>query len=126
LQSKSAATGENDADTRGAPPRSILSYSWADDSRRFVKVYVSAEQEPAAVRAAGAESDGRVRAKFREQSFQVTVDGEAESYQLAIAALEHKIVPEECKVKVVEGRRIAIVLRKAKDDSLWNTLVRHC
>jgi len=108
----------------GAPRSIIRNYSWVDESRRVVKVYISADGEPAAVAAAGGGGEGRIRATFQEQSFQVDVAGDNAAHSLSISALEHKISPEGCKVKVVEGKRIVVTLQKAKEDSLWNTLVR--
>jgi len=103
----------------------IKNYRWSDVSRREVKIYISAEQEAAAVAAAGSESDDRVRARFGEQRLQVDVRSATNLFTLEIACLEHKIVPAECKVKVVANKRIVVTLLKAKEDSLWNTLVHH-
>mmetsp|Transcript_25594 Transcript_25594/g.72068 ORF Transcript_25594/g.72068 Transcript_25594/m.72068 type:complete len:269 (+) Transcript_25594:64-870(+) len=106
------------------PLRTLKNYSWNDESRCTVKLYISAEGEPEALAAARGSKDGRVQADFKEQSLEVRILGENVTYILAINELEHRVVPEECKVKVVAGKRIAITLRKEKEDSLWNTLYR--
>lgn len=104
------------------PKRFITNYSWVDDSRREVKIYVNADGEPDLVKAAG--DDGtKLEAKFAEQSFNITVPGEGVTHVFAIAELEHPIVPEGCKVKVSPGKRISITLAKAKEDTIWHTLL---
>lgn len=105
------------------PRRIIHKYSWSDESRRTVKIYISVEGEAAAVHAAGREDDSRLKAEFGEQSLTVTIAGRGSTHVLMIDQLEHKIIPEECKTKIVPGKRITITLTKAKVDSLWNTLV---
>jgi len=106
------------------PVRRIQKYAWSDDSRRTVKVYINAEAEPAAINAAGKAGESRLEVEFGEQSLCLKINGESATYELSIEHLEHPIVPGECKAKLVAGKRIALTLRKAKEDSLWNTLVR--
>lgn len=106
------------------PLRSIQRYSWVDDSRRTVKVYISAEGEPAAIAAAGREGDSRLQVDYGEQSLRIKILGDTAAYELVIDELEHRIVPDECKAKLAAGKRISVTLKKAKEDSLWNTLIR--
>lgn len=105
------------------PRKDITNYSWVDESRRFVKIYITAEGEPAVVKAAGTAEQPLVQAEFKEQRLMVTIPGETATHVLAIDDLEHKIVPAECKVKVSAGKRLSVALKKAEEDSLWNTLV---
>merc|ERR1712039_33158 len=93
------------------PQRSITNYMWVDDSRREVKIYVEASEEPMAVAAAGNPRDALIQTEFKEQGFKVAVLGERATHVLAIDALEHAIVPAECKARVSTGKRITITLR---------------
>jgi len=117
------ATGETQ-DAAKMRQRSIQNYSWVDESRRQVKIYIDAESDPLAVAAAGAGEASRVQPVFQASSLRVDIIGENATSTLAIKELEHTIIPEECKVKVSVGKRITISLRKEKEDSLWNTLIR--
>lgn len=104
--------------------RSIKNYSWVDESRRQVKLYITAEGEPLAVAAAGTGDETRLSIDLRERRLELTIKGEGATYVLSIEELEHKIVPAESKVKVVPGKRITVTLTKANEDTLWNTLIR--
>jgi hypothetical protein len=109
-------------DAKATSPKSFITkYSWVDDSRREVKIYVDKAGEPAVVEAAG--SGGTLEAKFEEQSFCITVPGETMTYVFKIAELEYPIIPEECKVKVSRGKKISITLAKASEDTIWHTLL---
>uniref|UniRef100_A0A6T1NVB8 CS domain-containing protein n=1 Tax=Alexandrium monilatum TaxID=311494 RepID=A0A6T1NVB8_9DINO len=105
------------------PLRKMLDYSWVDESRKLVKIYITSNEDPLAVAAAASEQDKLVQSEFGQQSLKITVQGKSVKHVLEIEELEHGIVPEECKVKVVAGKKISITLRKAKDDQLWHTLV---
>jgi len=114
----------SDAAALHLPVRRLQKYAWSDDSRRTVKVYINADAEPAALNAAGKAGESRLEVDFGERSLHLKIHGDTATYELAIDHLEHAIVPGESKAKLVAGKRIVLSLRKAKEDSLWNTLVR--
>mmetsp|Transcript_72479 Transcript_72479/g.212415 ORF Transcript_72479/g.212415 Transcript_72479/m.212415 type:complete len:258 (-) Transcript_72479:111-884(-) len=105
------------------PVRKMSSYSWVDDSRKLVKIYITSAEDPLAIAAAGLQQEGLVSAEFGQQSLKIKVLGKSATHVLEIEELEHGIVPAECKVKVTAGKKISITLRKAKDDQLWHTLL---
>jgi hypothetical protein len=116
---------EKAATAASSPPfRPITKYSWVDESRQKVKVYISAEDEPAPVAAAGTEADDSLKAEFGERSLKVTVFGEMATHVLSFDELEHPIVPAECKARITEGKRITITLKKAQEDVYWHTLFK--
>merc|ERR1719359_1442333 len=113
------------ATAASSPPfRTMKYYSWVDESRQKVKVYISAEDEPAPVAAAGTESDDSLKVEFGERSLKVTVFGEMATHVLSFDELEHPIVPAECKVRITAGKRIAITLQKAQEDLYCHTLFK--
>uniref|UniRef100_A0A7S1MBQ9 CS domain-containing protein n=1 Tax=Alexandrium catenella TaxID=2925 RepID=A0A7S1MBQ9_ALECA len=105
------------------PLRKIANYSWVDDSRKLVKIYITSDEDPLALAAAGSEKDSHVEAEFKQQSLKITVKGKSATHVLEVEELEHGIVPDECKVKVSAGKKISVTLRKAKDDQFWHTLL---
>jgi len=108
-----------------SPPfRTIAKYTWSDESRQKVKIYISADDEPAPVAAAGTEADDSLKAEFGEQSLRVTVLGEMATHELKFDELEYPIIPAECKVRIVPGKRIVITLMKAQEDLYWHTLFK--
>lgn len=116
---------EAPAPAKAAKPTRILKhYSWIDESRSTVKLYISADAEPEAVAAARGPEDARVEADFGEQRLEVRILGENVTYVLVIEVLEHRVLPERCSFKLVAGRRLVVSLRKEKEDALWNTLYR--
>lgn len=112
-----------EGDTTSIPHVRITNYSWVDDSRREVKVYVVADLEPAAVAAAGLKSTGEMEAVFKEQSFRVTIFGRDENFVLEVNELAFPIDPDACSAKLVFGKKITITLAKAEEDTIWHTLV---
>mmetsp|Transcript_121766 Transcript_121766/g.271912 ORF Transcript_121766/g.271912 Transcript_121766/m.271912 type:complete len:251 (-) Transcript_121766:115-867(-) len=117
---------QDKADTAASSPpfRTIAKYTWVDESRQKVKVYISAEDEPAPVAAAGSEADDSLKVEFGERSLKVTVFGEMATHVLSFDELEHPIVPAECKARITEGKRITITLKKAQEDVYWHTLFK--
>merc|ERR1712083_460659 len=69
---------EKASETSGLPQRTITKYSWVDESRREVKVYVDAAGEPDVMDAAY--KDRSVDIKFKDQSFCLTVTGDKLKY----------------------------------------------
>mmetsp|Transcript_17356 Transcript_17356/g.39279 ORF Transcript_17356/g.39279 Transcript_17356/m.39279 type:complete len:255 (-) Transcript_17356:58-822(-) len=106
------------------PIRKMQNYSWVDESRKLVKIYIYADGEPVAVAAAGSGEESQLQTEFGAQSLRISVLGASATYLLNIEELEHAVVPEECKVKVSPAKKITITLRKAKDDQLWHSLVK--
>eukprot|EP00439_Symbiodinium_sp_Y106_P034419 s6750_g4.t1 len=101
---------------------SIEKYSWTDEGSA-VKVYVSESSSPAAVAAAG---DGRrpdaLQADFQTRSFLLTVTGaDGSKFELRVRGLIEDIIPDRCKVRVSQGKRITITLAK-KDYKTWSVL----
>jgi len=111
-------------ETPSVPHKPIFNYSWVDDSRREVKVYVTIDGEPVAVAAAGSQSDSLVESEFKDNSFRLSILGETATHVLAIEELEHPIAPQDCKVKISPGKRITVTLKKAKEDTIWYTLIK--
>jgi len=116
---------EKQADSEGMLPiRKMVNYSWVDESRKLVKIYIYADGEPVAVAAAGNGEESQLRTEFGAQSLKISVLGASATYVLNIDELEHAVVPAECKVKVTPSKKIVLTLRKAKDDQLWHTLIK--
>lgn len=116
--------GQEDQQAPAAKPfRKIANYSWVDESRKQVKIYITSDEDPLAVAAAGSQEDNLVQPEFGQQSLKITVQGSSTTHVLEIEELEHGIVPDECKVKVSAGKKISITLKKAKDDQFWHSLV---
>jgi hypothetical protein len=111
---------EKASETSGLPQRTITNYSWVDESRREVKVYVDAAGEPDVM---DASYKDMVEVKFKDQGFCLTVTGDKMTYVLAVTELEHPIIPDECTMKVKLGKRITITLAKATEDTIWHTLL---
>lgn len=100
----------------------IDKYTWADDGKN-VKIFVDADAEPRAVQAAGDGKKGRVDAVFQEQGFAMIVKDEGRRFALEVPKLYNTISPKDCKVRVSEGKRITVSLRKADTEHLWFTLL---
>lgn len=104
--------------------KKIMKFSWIDESRHRVKLYIDVKDEPDAVIAAGGDDEGVLETEFGEDSVQLRVNSTGSSHVFAINALEHQIVPADCKATVKFGKRITVTLVKKKKDALWNTLYR--
>ncbi|CAJ1343170.1 unnamed protein product [Effrenium voratum] len=79
------------------PERAILNYAWGDE-KEAVKLYVSAEAEPEAL-------------------------GAAQDWVLDLDRLYYEIIPEECKFRVSENKRITLTLKK-KEAYAWLKLLK--
>lgn len=100
----------------------IVKYTWADDAKN-VKVFVDAEEEPRAVKAAGDGKGSRVNPDFQEQGFRVAIQDEGRRFVLEVPKLYEKISPKDCKVRVSEGKRITVTLRKQDTEHTWYMLL---
>ncbi|OLQ05248.1 Low-density lipoprotein receptor-related protein 6 [Symbiodinium microadriaticum] len=119
---RSPKRAETAGDVQEVSAVSIEKYSWTDEGSA-VKVYVSESSSPAAVAAAG---DGRrpdaLKADFQTRSFLLTVTGtDGSKFELRVRGLMEDIIPDRCKVRVSQGKRITITLAK-KDYKTWSVL----
>ncbi|CAE8603807.1 unnamed protein product [Polarella glacialis] len=100
----------------------IQKYSWADEGD-CVKVYVSEAANPAVLAAAGDGKQGQLQTDFQARSFSINVtslEGGA-SFELCCRGLVHEVIPEKCKVRVSQGKRISVSLAK-KEAQVWSAL----
>mmetsp|Transcript_73915 Transcript_73915/g.228379 ORF Transcript_73915/g.228379 Transcript_73915/m.228379 type:complete len:254 (+) Transcript_73915:65-826(+) len=100
----------------------IDKYTWADDAKN-VKIFVEAEAEPRAVKSAGDGKGGKVDAVFQENGFALKITDEGRKFVLEVPKLYSAINPKECKVRVSDGKRITVTLRKADTTHSWFTLL---
>lgn len=103
----------------------IDKYTWADDGKA-VKVFIEAEQDPRALKAAGDGRSGKVDATFQEGAFRLTVTDETRTFVLNVPKLHREIAPQECKVRVSEGKRITVTLKKREPEWTWFALAEAC
>lgn len=111
-----------DAEAKVVDAIRIDKYTWADDAKN-VKIFVEAEAEPRAVQAAGDGKGGKVDGVFQEQGFALIVKDEGRKFVLEVPKLYSAINPKECKVRVGEGKKITVTLRKADTENSWFTLL---
>mmetsp|Transcript_73958 Transcript_73958/g.165536 ORF Transcript_73958/g.165536 Transcript_73958/m.165536 type:complete len:254 (-) Transcript_73958:96-857(-) len=100
----------------------IDNWTWADDGKN-VKIFVEADAEPRAVQAAGDGKNGRVDSVFREQGFAVMIKDGERRFALEVPKLYAAINPKECKVRVSEGKRVTVSLRKENTEDAWFMLL---
>jgi len=100
----------------------IDKYTWADDAKN-VKIFIEADAEPRAVKAAGDGTGGKVDTVFQELSFVLLINAEGRKFKLEVPKLYNAINPKECKFRVSEGKRITVTLRKADTMNSWFTLL---
>jgi len=96
----------------------ITQYTWADDGKS-VKVYIDAQQEPRVVAAAW--TDGQVNAEidFQPRSFCLKVPDKTREFVLNIPKLYKEIVPSSSKIRVGQGKKITISLKKVEEGHEW-------
>jgi len=114
--SQNAAAAEAPAK---ADAKVLAKYSWADEGD-FVCVYISAENEPEAIAAAGDGKGGEVQVTFDARSVELRITG-AKVFALTLKDLEKDILPDDSKHRVSAGKRITLKMRK-KRGGCWTRL----
>lgn len=104
------------------PERRILSYAWGDE-KDCVKVYVSAEQDPEAVAAAGDGKSGEVEVTWAARSLKLRIHTDKFDWVLELERIYYEIVPDECRFRVSQGKRVTLSLKK-KESFTWLKLLK--
>mmetsp|Transcript_15433 Transcript_15433/g.46302 ORF Transcript_15433/g.46302 Transcript_15433/m.46302 type:complete len:282 (-) Transcript_15433:117-962(-) len=112
--------GETDVNARSERP--ISHYAWGDE-KDFVKIYVSADAEKEVIAAAGDGKSSQVEVKWLPRSLKLQVHGEKFDHVLELERIYYEVVPEECKFRVSEGKRITLSLKK-KENFTWLKLIK--
>lgn len=102
--------------------RPICNYAWGDE-KDVVKVYISADAEPEAVKAAGDGKNGQLDVRWQSRSLKLRVHGEKFDYVLELERVYYEIIPEECKFRVSQNKRITLSLKK-KENFTWLKLLK--
>mmetsp|Transcript_59219 Transcript_59219/g.152355 ORF Transcript_59219/g.152355 Transcript_59219/m.152355 type:complete len:261 (-) Transcript_59219:251-1033(-) len=112
----------------------IKEFTWADDGAS-VKVFIDVDQETRAVVGAGDGKQDRLRLEFPEAyAFRLVIcepeedDGfglsGGKTYVLDVSHLFKEILPDKCKVRVSQGKRITVTLKKLDANTRWFTLCK--
>lgn len=104
------------------PERAILNYAWGDE-KEVVKIYVSADGEPLALAAAKDGKSDEVEVSWRSRAATLRIHAEKLDWVLDLDRLYYEIVPEECKFRVSENKRITLTLKK-KEAYAWLKLLK--
>lgn len=99
----------------------IEKFTWAND-KTFVKVFIDAEDEPRAVKAAGDGTGGKVDVKFTERSFALRIKDNERTFEFDVPCTQMEIVPAKSKFRVSEGKRITISMKKVEEKFDWFVL----
>mmetsp|Transcript_2346 Transcript_2346/g.4953 ORF Transcript_2346/g.4953 Transcript_2346/m.4953 type:complete len:284 (-) Transcript_2346:244-1095(-) len=102
--------------------RHMRSYSWGDE-RDFVKIYITKDNEPEAIEAAGDGKNGTVEVIFKEKKFKLMVHAPEKDFVLLLDRIYYEIVPQESTFKVSSSKRITISLKK-KEKTTWLKLLK--
>lgn len=100
----------------------IRNYSWGDE-KAYIKIYVSADNEPDAIAAAGDGKDGKVDVKWGPKYLKLRVPTEKHDLVLELDRIYYEILPEECKFRVSANKRITLTLKK-KENYTWLKLLK--
>jgi len=109
------------AASEAADVREIKKYSWGDEGGT-VKIYIMEAANADAIAAAKDGKGERVKADFKANSFTLTVQSDGQSFVLALRGLFREIVPEKCKFRVSEGKKITVTLAKKFEHEAWKVL----
>lgn len=109
-------------DGSARPRRAIKNYSWGDE-KETVKIYISADSEPEAVTAAGSGKSNEVEVHWQSKSVILKILGQQFDYVLELEKLYYEIVPEECRFRVSEQKRLTLTLKK-KEIYTWLKLLK--
>ena len=104
------------------PERAILNYAWGDE-KEAVKIYVSAEAEAQALEAAGDGKSDQVKVSYSPRACELRIHAEKLDWVLDLTPLYYEIVPEECKFRVSQSKRITLTLKK-KEAYTWLKLLK--
>lgn len=111
--------GRKDA-SRGERP--IRNYSWGDE-KGAVKIYVSQDNEPEVIAAAGDGKDGKVEVSWGPKLVRLKVRGATHDWVLELDKIYYEIIPEECSHRVSANKRISLTLKK-KESFTWLKLLK--
>lgn len=101
--------------------KEIKKYSWGDEGGT-VKIYIMEAANSEAIAAAKDGKGDRVKADFKANSFTLTVQGGGQCFVLALRGLFREVVPEKCKFRVSEGKKITVTLAKKFEHETWKAL----
>lgn len=104
------------------PQKQIHAYSWGDE-KEFIKIYVSFDMEPDAVGAAADGKGGQVEVKWLPKYLKMKIHGEKYDYVLELERIYYEIIPEECKFRVSQNKRVTLSLKK-KEKFTWLKLLK--
>merc|ERR1712150_63215 len=96
-------------------------YSWGDEGGT-VKIYITETSNAEAIAAAKDGKGDQVKVDFKARSFTLTVHGDGQCFMLALRGLFREVIPERCKVRVSQGKRITVTLAKRSEQEPWATL----
>mmetsp|Transcript_42632 Transcript_42632/g.127420 ORF Transcript_42632/g.127420 Transcript_42632/m.127420 type:complete len:509 (-) Transcript_42632:241-1767(-) len=116
-----AAAGGEGAAPEASDVREIRKYSWGDEGGT-IKIYIMEASNAEAVAAAKDGKGNQVRADFKASSFTLTVHGDSQCFMLALRGLFREVVPEKCKFRVSEGKKITVTLAKKFEHEAWKVL----
>jgi len=104
------------------PRRAMKNYAWGDE-KEFVKIYISKEGEPEALTDAGDGKNGQVEVKWLPKALRLKIHGAQLDHVFLVDKIYYEIVPEECKWRVSENKRITLSLKK-KENFTWLKLIK--
>lgn len=99
----------------------IEKFSWANDGKSL-KVFIDAAENPRTLAAASAKG-AKVDLQCEQRGFRMTVEGVGgEKFELNVPNLYMDIAPRLSKVRVSEGKKITVSLRKVDEEHDWYML----
>ncbi|KAL3082799.1 hypothetical protein niasHS_010601 [Heterodera schachtii] len=99
------------------PTKKLTTYAF-DESDKFVKLYYSVPGISDSV-------PGTVSTDFHENSFSIVCsDVKGIDYEIRVQGLCQAVEPEKCVVKQKSGDQLLIMLKKAKEQQNWGSLLK--